>query len=40
VVGLLADATTPATAALISLALMVPSALLAASLPEPERRTF
>ena len=40
VVGLLADATTPATAALASLTLMVPSALLAASLPEPERRTF
>lgn len=39
-VGLLADATTPITAALASLTLLVPSAFLAASLPEPEKRTF
>ena len=39
-VGLLADATTPVTAALASLTLLVPSAFLAASLPEPEKRTF
>lgn len=39
-VGLLADATTPVTAALVSLTLLVPSAFLAASLPEPEKRSF
>ncbi|WP_407540583.1 MFS transporter [Deinococcus radiomollis] len=39
-VGLLADATTPVIAALASLTLMVPSAFLAASLPEPEKRGF
>lgn len=39
-VGLLADATTPVIAALASLTLLVPSAFLAASLPEPEKRRF
>jgi FSR family fosmidomycin resistance protein-like MFS transporter len=39
-VGLLADATTPVTAALVSLTLLLPSAFLAASLPEPEKRAF
>jgi MFS transporter, FSR family, fosmidomycin resistance protein len=39
-VGLLADATTPVIAALASLLLLIPSAFLAASLPEPEKRTF
>ncbi|MGY2896104.1 MFS transporter [Deinococcus sp. UYEF24] len=39
-VGLLADATTPVIAALASLTLMVPSAFLAASLPEPAKREF
>ena len=39
-VGLLADATTPVIAALVSLTLLVPSAFLAASLPEPEKRQF
>ncbi|GGJ83578.1 MFS transporter [Deinococcus aquiradiocola] len=39
-VGLLADATTPTVAALASLTLLVPSAFLAATLPEPEKRTF
>ncbi|GGR02148.1 MFS transporter [Deinococcus ruber] len=39
-VGLLADHTSPVTAALLSLTLMVPSAFLAASLPEPEKQKF
>ena len=39
-VGLLADATTPVTAALVSLTLLLPSAFLAAGLPEPEKRAF
>ena len=39
-VGLLADAVGPVIAALASLSLLVPSAFLAASLPEPEKRRF
>ncbi|WP_425145842.1 MFS transporter [Deinococcus sp.] len=39
-VGLLADHTGPVTAALVSLTLMVPSAFLAASLPEPSKQRF
>ncbi|MVN86100.1 MFS transporter [Deinococcus sp. HMF7620] len=36
-VGALADVTAPTTAALVSLALLIPSALIAARLPEPAR---
>ncbi|ADV68518.1 MFS transporter [Deinococcus maricopensis] len=39
-VGLLADATTPVTAALASLSLLVPSAYLAHRLPEPPKQQF
>nr|WP_177183002.1 MFS transporter [Deinococcus reticulitermitis] len=39
-VGMLADATTPQTAALASLALLIPSALIAARLPEPQKVRF
>ena len=39
-VGLLADHTSPVTAALVGLTLMLPSAALAASLPEPEKGRF
>lgn len=39
-VGALADATTPTTAALVSLALLIPSALIAYRLPEPARTKF
>ncbi|RJF72830.1 MFS transporter [Deinococcus cavernae] len=39
-VGALADATNPTTAALASLSLLVPSALIAYRLPEPPRTTF
>ncbi|UBV41499.1 MFS transporter [Deinococcus taeanensis] len=39
-VGALADATTPTTAALTSLALLIPSALIAARLPEPQKTRF
>lgn len=39
-VGALADITTPTTAALASLALLLPSALIAYRLPEPDRASF
>lgn len=39
-VGALADMTTPTTAALASLSLLIPSALIAYRLPEPERTAF
>jgi FSR family fosmidomycin resistance protein-like MFS transporter len=39
-VGALADATSPTTAALVSLSLLLPSAWIASRLPEPERATF
>lgn len=39
-VGALADATTPQTAALASLALLIPSGLIAARLPEPQKVRF
>lgn len=39
-VGMLADATTPTTAALVSISLLVPSAVIAYRLPEPEKAEF
>ncbi|WP_104991113.1 MFS transporter [Deinococcus sp. NW-56] len=39
-VGALADVTTPTTAALVSLTLLLPSALIAYRLPEPKRAAF
>jgi FSR family fosmidomycin resistance protein-like MFS transporter len=39
-VGMLADATTPTTAALVSLSLLIPSAVIAYRLPEPEKAEF
>jgi FSR family fosmidomycin resistance protein-like MFS transporter len=39
-VGALADVTSPTTAALVSLSLLIPSALIAYRLPEPERAAF
>lgn len=39
-VGALADLTSPTTAALFSLSLLLPSALIAARLPEPKRASF
>ncbi|MPY66201.1 MFS transporter [Deinococcus sp. SDU3-2] len=39
-VGALADVTTPTTAALVSLTLLLPSALIAYRLPEPKRGAF
>lgn len=40
VVGALADVTTPTTAALVSLTLLIPSALIAYRLPEPGKAAF
>ncbi|OLV17439.1 MFS transporter [Deinococcus marmoris] len=39
-VGMLADATTPTTAALVSISLLIPSAVIAYRLPEPEKAEF
>ncbi|WP_412029619.1 MFS transporter [Deinococcus yunweiensis] len=39
-VGALADATTPTTAALVALTLLIPSAVIATRLPEPQKADF
>jgi FSR family fosmidomycin resistance protein-like MFS transporter len=39
-VGMLADVTTPTTAALVSISLLIPSAVIAYRLPEPEKAEF
>lgn len=39
-VGALADATSPTTAALAALSLLIPSAIIAARLPEPQKVQF